>query len=143
MSTTQVYNAASPQNSRQADDVAVYLRPPSTNPTEAAGLVTAAGIGVLIADSGPLPAGTYFVEIAMGGSGVGAAGKHLQIEHRNAANAATLMAKGICPYGGSTLMVFERVVIALNERIRVVQSGVAGAAGEVAHARVAVYLLAV
>lgn len=126
-----------------ATDVAVKQDSPSTNPTIGAGVVTAAAANALIADSGPLPAGTYFVEVTMANDGTALAGKHTQIEHRNAANAATLAVKGGCGYGGSHQQIFRRVVVALNERIRVVQSSVVGAASEVAIAHIACYLLAV
>ena len=138
---TYIYNPTFPDRSIQAQDVAVHQRPPYSNPTEGGGLVTAATAAQLIGDSGPLAAGTYYVEVIMGASGAAAAGKHLSAEHRNAANAATLFTRSICPYGGSIVTVFERVVVALNERIRVIQSSVVGAAAEVAHATIRVYLL--
>ena len=90
-----------------------------------------------------MPAGVYYVEITFSNSGVAAAGKHTQAEHRNAANNATNIVLGGCPYPGATQVWRERVVLALNERVRVVQSAVAGAAAEVAIAEVALYLLPV
>jgi len=126
-----------------ATDVAVMKKTPYTNPVVGAGVVTAAAANAVIADSGPLPAGVYYVEITMSVSGVAAAGKHLQVEHRNAANSATNAVKGGLPYPGATQSWVERVVVALNERIRIVQSSVAGAASEVAIGHVACYLLPV
>lgn len=126
-----------------ATDVAVKQDSPSANPTIGAGVVTAATAAQVIADTGPLPAGTYFVEVTMTNDGVAAAGKHTQVEHRNAANAATVNVKGGCDYDGAIQLIFRRVVLALNERIRVVQSAVVGAASEVAIAHIAVHLLPV
>lgn len=142
-SGTYIYNPTFPDRSLQAQDVAVHQRPPYSNPTEGGGVVTAAAAAAVIADSGPLAAGTYYVEIIMGASGAAAAGKHLQVEHRDAANTGTVIVRGICPYGGAVSFVKERVVVALNQRIRVVQSSILGAAAEVAQATVRVYLLPV
>lgn len=124
-----------------ATDVAIQKDSPYSNPTIGAGTATAATAALVIADTGQLPAGVYFVEVTMTNDGVAAAGKHTQIEHRNAANAATLAIKGGCDYDGSVQQVFRRVVVALNERIRVVQSAVVGAASEVAIAHIAAHLL--
>lgn len=154
-SSTYIYNPTFPDRSISAEDVAVQFSVPlptgsnvigrigfnGGNPTEGGGVVTAAAIAALIADSGPLPAGTYFVEVDFGGAGVNAAGKYLAIEHRNAANAATLIVRGICPYSQRGQVVCRRIVVALNERIRVVQGPVAGAAAEVGQAVVRCYLL--
>lgn len=126
-----------------ATDVAVKQRVPYTNPVVGAGLVTAAAANAVIADTGPLAAGTYYVEVTTSCSGVAAAGKHIQTEHRNAANAATVAVKGGTPYPGFQQVYYERVVVAANERIRVVQGAVVGAAAEVAIAHIAAYLLPV
>jgi hypothetical protein len=141
--STNIYNPANPPASVAADDVAIKQKVPNTNPTIGAGVVTAATAAQVIADTGPLPAGTYLVVVSTMCSGVGAAGKHVQTEHRNAANAATLAVKGGTTYGSQSEKIFERVVVALNERIRVVQSAVVGAAAEVAIAHIEAYLLGV
>lgn len=141
-SGTYIYNPTNPERSYQAQDVAVQQRVPSSNPTIGAGIITAATASLLIADSGPLAAGTYYVEVSISISGIAAAGKHLQVEHRNAANSATNAVRGGATYGsGPVQLIYERIVVALNERIRVMQSAVAGAASEVAIAHIAVYLL--
>ena len=134
---------SNPLLTMQADDVAVKQMQPSNNPTLGAGIVTAPTAAQVIADTGPLPAGVYYVEVAISISGVAAAGKHAQTEHRNAANSATIAVKGGVPYPGVFQKAYERIVLALNERIRVVQSSVAGAAAEVVIAHIEAYLLPV
>jgi len=124
------------------EDAAVHIGgEPTINPTAASGNASAPAANAVVADSGALAAGTYYVEVSLGFSGTLAAGKHLQIEHRNAANNATVNTLGMCPAGVSTIVVRERVVVALNERIRVVIGAVAAAASEVAIAEVRVYKL--
>lgn len=111
------------------------------NPTVAAGETTASIAAALIADTGQLAAGTYMVEVVLGFSGTGAAGKHLAVQHRDAANTGTVSPLGLCPAGGAIGLAFERVVIAANQRIRVVVGAVAAAAAEVTQAQIRVYLL--
>lgn len=99
------------------------------------------GAGTVVADSGALPAGIYRAEIILGFSGTLVAGKHVQVEHRNAANGATLQLYGLCPGGSSLPIEMERIVVAANERIRAVIGAVATLAGEVAQATIRLYLL--
>jgi hypothetical protein len=114
---------------------------PLVAPAVAFGQVAAPGAAVVIADSGALPAGIYMAEITLGYSAVAAAGKHISVEHRNAANAANIAQLGLCPGGGQVAFKIARVVLAANERIRAVGGAVVGAAGEVAHATIRTYLL--
>ncbi len=126
----------------QADDVAVrYGGEPTRNPTGVSGLSIAPGANAVIADTGQLAAGTYYVEIQLATSASPAAGKHLQVEHRNAANAATVNVIGGCPGGVVTPLTVERLVVALNERVRVITGAVAFAATEGAIASIRVYKL--
>lgn len=126
----------------QADDVAVrYGGEPTRNPTAASGLSIAPAANAVVADTGPLPAGAYFVEITLATSAAAAAGKHLQVEHRNAANAATVNTLAGCPGGVVEQTFIERIVLALNERIRAVVGAVAFAASEGAIASIRAYRL--
>lgn len=109
-------------------------------PTGVSGAVTAAAAGAVVADTGALAAGTYRVEIAMGYSGTLAAGKHVSCEHRNAANGATLATLALVPAGDSGAFVIPKLVVALNERVRVV-TGIISAAAEVAQASIRTTLL--
>lgn len=101
--------------------------------------VTAGAIGAVVADTGDIPAGDYFVEVSLGFSGVLAAGKHIEVQHRNAADAATLRVLGLCPAGQSHYFELKRITILEGESIRAVIGAVAAAAAEVAHASIRVY----
>jgi hypothetical protein len=86
-----------------------------------------------------LPAGDYLLEIDCDASAVAAAGKGLQIEHRNAANAATIKQLGGCTGGASRAILVRRISLAANERIRVIVGAVAFAASETAIASIRAY----
>lgn len=140
---TIIPNPANPAARVIAEDVAVRTGgAPLANPTVASGQATAPAIGAVIADTGALPAGTYLVEIRAAGSCVRAAGKQLEVQHRNAANAANVNILATTPGEPVTTETF-RVVLALNERIRIVVGAVAFAAAEIANGLVRVYLLPV
>lgn len=94
----------------------------------------------MIADTGALAVGNYRAEVALGFSGVLAAGKHVMLERRNAANGATLETLALCPAGFAQSFVFERVPLAANERLRVI-TGIVAAAGKVAHGAIRASLL--
>jgi hypothetical protein len=96
---------------------------------------------VVIADSGALPAGDYRVQVLIGYADTLAAGKCAVIEHRNAANAATVDQLGAVPAGDSREIIIERLTLAASERIRVVNDAVVGAAGSVVVATVIAALL--
>ena len=92
--------------------------------------VAAVGIGAVIADSGALAAGDYKIHGHLGADGVAAAGKAIVLEHRDAANAATLKQLGRCPFGSTLEVYVARITLAANERIRAIGGSVAGGAGE-------------
>ena len=79
------------------------------------------------ADTGALVAGEYDFDISLSASDT-AVGKGLVIEHRNAANSATLQVLGGVPAGGAVQFKFRRITIATNERIRIIAGTAAGAA---------------
>ena len=82
------------------------------------------------ADTGALAAGDYDFDIQLSVGDTTAAGKGLVIEHRNAANAATLQNLGGCGDQGCAIQVrLRRYTLAVNERIRVIAGTAAGAAG--------------
>jgi hypothetical protein len=131
-----------PNLSIQADDVSVRVGGmPIRNPTAASALSIAPAANAVLADTGALAAGTYLVEINLAASAVAAAGKHIQVEHRNAANAATVNYLGGCSGGQMFSTIVERVVVAAGERVRAVVGAVAFAASEGAIASIRAYRL--
>lgn len=116
----------------------------SAGPTAAGAWAYAAGSSAapagsaVIADSGALAAGTYDVYVEMAAQDITAVGRGMIVEHRNAANAATLKQLGGCSAPDSHMVSIARVVVALNERIRVIAGPAAGAASSQYVALVAV-----
>jgi hypothetical protein len=81
------------------------------------------------ADTGALAAGTYDFDIHMAVSDTVAVGKGLVIEHRNAVNNANInVLGGATPNGGAETVNIRRLVLATNERVRVIAGTAAGAA---------------
>lgn len=80
------------------------------------------------ADTGALAAGDYDFDISVICSDTVAVGKGLVIEHRNAANSATLQVLGGVAPSGTFQFKIRRYTIATNERIRVIVGTAAGAA---------------
>lgn len=105
------------------------------------GKASAPAAAAVIATTAALVAGDYMVEISMGFSDVLAAGKALAFEHRNAADSATVAELGHCPAGTNFVQVYKRVTVAVNEKLRVINLAVAGAAGSVAQATIRAHLL--
>lgn len=103
------------------------------------GSVAAPAAAAVIADTGPLPAGDYTVDVELDASAVLAAGKGLIVEHRNAANGATLKQLGGNAAGQSRTLAIRRLTLAANERVRVIVGAVAFGAGEVATAAIQAY----
>lgn len=110
-------------------------------PVVGQGKATAPGAGALIATTAALAAGDYLVEISMGYADTIVAGKALAFEHRNAADSATQAELGNCPAGTNFVQQYKRVTVAANEKLRVVNLAVAGAAGSVAQATIRAHLL--
>jgi hypothetical protein len=102
-------------------------------------LSTAPGAAAVIADTGALPAGDYTIDVELDAAAVLAAGKALVVEHRNAANAATVKQLGGCSAGQSRTLTIRRLTLAANERVRVVVGAVAFGAGETATAAIQAY----
>ena len=88
----------------------------------------APAIGAVQADTGALAAGDYDFDIFLTCSDTVAVGKGLVVEHRNAANGATLFNLGGSAPSGSQAIQIRRYTMALNERIRVIAGTAAGAA---------------
>lgn len=142
LGTVTVIPGSTPFLNVLAEDVSVKAGgAPVSNPTAAGGSAAAPTAAQVIADTGQLAAGVYYIEAFLAISGASLAGKHLVLQHRDAANAATLMELALCPAGGAMGAGRERLVVALNERVRVVVGAVAVAAAEVAHAEIAAYKL--
>jgi hypothetical protein len=102
--------------------------------TWVSGITTAPAANAVIADTGQLTAGDYDFDVQMGiADSTAAVGKCLILEHRNAANAATLFNLALIPQQDSQRYQFRRVTIATNERLRVINGAVAGAAASRYH----------
>lgn len=114
--------------------VGTYQSRPPGAPTVASAQTVAGIAGSVVADTGPLPQGDYDVEITLGFSGIAAAGKHIQVEHRNAANNAVVQEYALCPAGAAHGLNLSKITLAANERIRAILGAVAAGAGEAAHA---------
>lgn len=80
------------------------------------------------ATTGALVAGDYDFDIYLTVSDTVAVGKGLVVEHRNAADGATLQTLGGCAGPGNQVIQLRRYTIATNERIRVIAGTAAGAA---------------
>ena len=113
--------------------VRLYGNPLTLN----AGIVTAPAANAVIADTGALAAGDYDFLLAGGVSDTVAVGKGLVVEHRNAANGATLFTLGSCGAEDGLEFWLIRYAIVLNERVRVIAGTVAGAASSRYQARIA------
>jgi hypothetical protein len=99
----------------------------------------AAAAGTVVTDTGQLPAGTYSLDFEVAVLGVQVAGVGLVVEHRNAANGATVSVLGGCPGGAAVEGHLEGIVLAANERIRVVVGAVALPASTTGIARLHAY----
>jgi hypothetical protein len=122
-----------------ADPVYVSPTPPLTV-ANGAQSAAAAAAGTVVADTGPLAAGTYLVEVVAAVLGVATAGVGLVIEHRNAANSANISTLGGVGGGSAALDTeINEVTVALNERIRVVVGAVTLPATTTAVASVRAY----
>lgn len=104
--------------------------------TWASGRVAVLGIGAVLADTGALPAGVYDIEINLVVADAVIAGAGSFIEHRNAANAATVKDLGGQAGAGSAQIKLENYRLAANERIRVVGGSAANGAGSLSVASI-------
>lgn len=102
----------------------VPAAPTATNSS----IATAPAAAALIADTGALAAGAYRIKVQIGYADTLVAGKCAIFEYRNAANGATLQ-QTICPAGAVVEFVIERITVLVNERFRVINGAVVGAAG--------------
>lgn len=108
---------------RDADFRSVSAAPlPLATVANGALSAAAAAIDTVVADTGALPAGTYRIDVNAGILGVQTAGVGFVVEHRNAANAATLEVLG---GGVQGQVAVDRLVVATNERVRVKVDAVA------------------
>ena len=88
----------------------------------------APGAGTVLTDTGALPGGRYEVIITITADDTAAAGKFIELQHRNAANNANVDTWGNfpVPQGGAPQPRFE-IVLADGERLRLVTGGAAAA----------------
>jgi hypothetical protein len=116
----------------------VRPQPPALTVSNGSQAVAPAG-GAVLADTGPLAAGDYLIEIEAGSADTLAAGKGIRIEHRNAANAANIVQGAVIPAGAYASIRWGRVTLATNERVRATVAGVAGAASSEYGAHIRAY----
>lgn len=128
------------RNGTDANPNFVREATPLATPVNNGGLsAAAAAADTVVADTGPLAAGTYEIEVQGGILGPDVAGVGLVVEHRNAANAANIAILG----GGTGFeRRIKRVVVAATERIRIKVDAVALPAATKAVAAVRVYQIA-
>jgi hypothetical protein len=91
------------------------------------GTAAALAANAVLADAGQLAAGTYEVSVHAASTATAGVGQYLLIEHRNAANGATLH-QHVIPSPGQGRWHVPKLVVALNERVRVVGGPTAGTA---------------
>lgn len=94
----------------------------------ASGNVAAPTASAVLADTGALVAGSYRVDWFCAALDTLAVGKGCVVEHRNAANNATTHTLGGCVAGTQCTGDVQRVIVATNERVRVIAGTAAGAA---------------
>jgi len=107
----------------------VAVRAPVFSSTDvfSEGTQTAPAAAALLADTGALPAGTYDMMFMCASDDMGSTGRFIAIQHRDAANAATL-ATWIFPVGTTTVSRIPAIwpmhsfsyFLAQNERLRAV-----------------------
>lgn len=88
----------------------------------------APAIGAVLADSGALPAGLYDFQIHLVCSDTPAPGRGMVVEHRNAANGATLKDLGGATPETVVDLYIKHYRLAADERIRVIAGTAAGIA---------------
>lgn len=96
--------------------------------TWATNKAAAPAIGAVLADAGALPAGLYDFQIHLVCSDTPAPGRGMVVEHRNAANAATLKDLGGATPETTVDLYIRNYRLALNERLRVIAGTAAGIA---------------
>lgn len=112
---------------------------PTPTPSVAlASSATAPAANAVVVDTGPLEAGTYRVEAEIAFADTLAAGKLAQLQLRDAANANTVHGAAVVA-GQSRALLWAGVQLKANERVRVVNGGVAGAASSVLHGAIRLY----
>lgn len=113
-----------------SDQPALKAREDTAGMTYASAATTASGAAAVIADTGALAAGDYDFDVTLGAAGVVVAGKCIILEHRDAANAATLKNLALVGADEALALTIRRMAIATNERIRAIVGAVAFAAAE-------------
>jgi len=99
------------------------------------GFASVPAANAIVIDTGQLPAGDYDIFGSIAYSGTGTANGHIELQHRNAANAATLAVLIDSPNSGRSSAIeialpLTGYTLALNERLRV-QLLLAGNSGSV------------
>lgn len=95
--------------------------------------ITNVGANVVLGDSGDLVAGTYRVRWALVFNDLPATNKGLILQHRDAADAATVEQLAYCPADTRGYARGETLIsVAANESVRLISDSAAGAASSVA-----------
>lgn len=94
--------------------------------------------GAVLADSGALVAGLYDIKVEMACSDTPAPGRGMKVEHRNAANNATIRVLGGATPETTVQVEHFRYRLAANERVRVIAGTAAAIAASMYVSAVAV-----
>jgi hypothetical protein len=113
--------------------------PPVTIRVSAAPAVPAAN--AVIVDTGALAAGQYRVEYSASAMDTVAVGKGMLLEHRNAANTATIHTLAGVNASGAITGEISRVTVASNDRLRWIAGTAAGAASSKYHGCITLYAI--
>ena len=91
---------------------------------------TAPAANTVLADTGALLPGVYEVRVEVGTDDSAAAGKYIEVQHRDSGNATTLHGK-LCPAPAHDTYLVARMTIADGERIRCVSGPTAAVAATI------------
>lgn len=91
-----------------------------------AGRLASPGINTVLADTGPLPAGTYKVQVTLA-SGAAMDETKIWVSHRNAANNADLDVFPLSSLDSNFHWATFVITVAVNERLRIFCAAAAGA----------------
>jgi len=125
----QVQGDSNAQFHQSAFDKTIFVRELKRDTTWNSVKSAAPGASAVQADTGAIATGADSqLEINLAVSDTNAVGKGLVVEHRNAANSATLQNLGGCASPGNQSLIFGKYALLASERIRVLTGTAAGAA---------------
>jgi len=136
-------NVVQPVSLVDADiSIPTIVSPPIVDLAFTAGELLAPGAGVVLADTGPLAAGNYNIQMVYSENGGSASSSDIKLQRRDAANAANIWSQllFINPSCAAFIYLSLAVKLLVNERVRVIQ-GAAAPAGATFQANIWTTLL--